>query len=160
MKTEIVDWEGWKEKKNEEVEEKQTSGYKNKRQIGQCWQKTGRGILWKGDGGPGVWGGGRERKVQSDLEINKLGRGGHDGGTRNRQIRRRFPERAWRDQGLQSRTAEEMQIHRNKEVRWAKGGRKSTEKTLKEQVRIWRIIRAHKQFYQLDVINRLQKWLN
>lgn len=87
---------------------------------------------------------GRERKVQSDLEINKLGRGGHDGGTRNRQIRRRFPERAWRDQGLQSRTAEEMQIHRNKEVRWAKGDRKSTEKTTKEQVRMSHI-RAHMQ---------------
>lgn len=79
---------------------------------------------------------GRKRKVQSDLEINKLGRGGHDGGTRNRQIRRGFPERAWRDQGLQRRTAEEMQIHRNKEGRQAKGDRKSTEKSIKEQVRI------------------------
>lgn len=79
---------------------------------------------------------GRKRKVQSDLEINKLGRGGHDGGTRNRQIRRRFPERAWRDQGLQRRTAEEMQIHRNKEGRQAKGDRKSTEKSIREQVQI------------------------
>lgn len=67
----------------------------------------------------------RERKVQSDLKINKLGRGGHDGGTRNRQIRRRFPERAWRDQGLQ-RKCKYTEIKRS-------GGQKETGNPLKKR---------------------------
>lgn len=47
-----------------------------------------------GDGGPGVKR--RKRRVESDLEINELWRGEHNGGmgTKNQQIRRRFPERA------------------------------------------------------------------
>lgn len=56
------------------------------------------------------------------------------GRAQRRQIRRRFPERAGRDQGLQRRTAEEMQKRRDKEVRRAEGDRKSSEKSMKEQV--------------------------
>lgn len=69
---------------------------------------------------------GRERKVQSDLEINKLGRGGQDGGREGgrRQISRRFPARARGDEGLQRCTAEKQQIDRSKGVgQQEEGGR-------------------------------------
>lgn len=73
---------------------------------------------------------GRTRKVQSDLEINKLRRGGHDGGRGKRQIKGRFPERAWRDQdcrGELQRKCKYTEIKRS-------GEKKSTEQSIKEQV--------------------------
>lgn len=43
--------------------------------------------------------------MESDLEINELGRGEHDGGmgTRNRQIKSRFHERAKKEREVYNR---------------------------------------------------------
>lgn len=42
----------------------------------------------------------------------------------------------WRDEGLQRRTAAEMQIPRNEEVRRANGDRKCSQESIEEQVGI------------------------